>query len=121
MSSNPIADLFGFIAGAFGVVANAVSPPPPPPPPKLVVAGKSLLAKDVNTAIAISQKIDFDGLQKAINDHFSNLTEDVTTIDDVASAVGHFFPAAMYVADVAEALLVFLKIGGALPPSSSGN
>jgi hypothetical protein len=56
-------------------------------------------------------------IEKAVDAHFVNIPDDLTTIEDLAKAVSPFLPDAIYVSDVASVLLLLIKMGDALPPN----
>lgn len=60
--------------------------------------------------------LDWAEIEKATKDHFASLPDDLTSVEDLAKAVAPFFPAAIYVSDVAAVLLVVVKISDSLPP-----
>lgn len=59
-------------------------------------------------------------LKACIADHFRNLGEDATMVEDLAEDLAQIFPPAIYVADAAElvAFLVSLGVVTTAPPSN---
>ena len=50
-------------------------------------------------------------LEKCIKDHFRNLGEDATLVEDLADDVAQIFPPAIYVADAAQLVAFIASLG----------
>ena len=75
----------------------------------------SVTLGEVLAGLKAASGLDWTEIEKATKDHFSSLPDDLTSVEDLAKALAPFFPAAIYVSDVAAVLLVVVKINAALP------
>jgi hypothetical protein len=78
---------------------------------------RSVSLTEVLNGVKAASGLPWVEIEKAVAEHFLNVQDDLSTIEDVAKAVAPFAPDALYVSDVASALLLLVKLSGALPPS----
>jgi hypothetical protein len=78
---------------------------------------KSVTLTEVLNGVKAASGLPWVEMEKAVAEHFSNVQDDLSTVEDVAKALAPFAPDAIYVSDVAAALLLLVKLSGALPPS----
>jgi hypothetical protein len=105
--------LVGFLQKSLGAVAPAAEVAE-----KVDSAlSKSVTFTEVLNGMKAASGLPWAEIEKALSAHFSNVQDDLSTVEDMAKAIAPFAPDAMYVSDVAAALLLLVKLGAALPPS----
>jgi hypothetical protein len=76
---------------------------------------QSVRLMEVLAGVKAASELPWSEIKRAVAEHFSNVQDDLSTIEDVAKTVSPFLPDAIYVSDVAALLLLLIKLGGASP------
>jgi hypothetical protein len=109
--------LFDVAVGVLQKLLGAVAPAAQAAEKIDPALSRSVTLTEVLSGVKAASGLPWVEIEKAVSEHFSNVQDDLSTVEDVAKAVAPFAPDAIYVSDVAAALLLLVKLGGALPPS----
>jgi hypothetical protein len=72
--------------------------------------GKSVTLSEIDAGVAAVNAA-LPALQKCVTGHFRDLGDDATLVEDLAAVVSKVVPAAAYVGDVAELIVLLCNLG----------